>query len=60
MKKYRITIAEAITYRQFVCEIEAETEEEAKEIAKKEFIHSYYQFRYHFSIIMCHEVLNLV
>ena len=40
MKKYEITIVEAITYKQFVCEISAESEQEAKEKAKKRFCFS--------------------
>lgn len=38
MSKYKITIAENTTHRQFVGFVEAETKEEAMEKAKKEFI----------------------
>lgn len=57
MKKYKITIAEARTYKQFVCEISANSEREAKEKAKKDFALQFPEYMFHFKIIMCNEIL---
>lgn len=57
MKKYKITIAEARTYKQFVCEISSESEHEAKERAKKDFSLQFPEYMFHFKIIMCSEIL---
>lgn len=57
MKKYKITIVEAITYKQFVCEISAESEQEAKEKAKKDFAFQFPEYMFHFKIIMCSEIV---
>jgi hypothetical protein len=56
MNTYKITIAENISHRQFVGYIEAETETEAKEKAKKEFIAEKPLYDAHFKIIMCHKM----
>lgn len=53
---YKITIAENISHRQFVGYIEAETETEAKEKAKKEFLTEKPLYSAHFRIIMCHKM----
>ena len=56
MKTYKITIAEAITYKQFVCKISAESEIHAKEKAKKDFSLQFPEYMFHFQIIMCNEI----
>ena len=56
MSKYKITIAENITPRQFVGFVEAETKEEAMEKAKKEFISEKPLYSAHFKITMCHKI----
>ena len=57
MGKYKITITEAITYKQFVCEISAQSELEAKEKAKKDFDFQFPEYRFHSRIIMCSKIL---
>lgn len=57
MKKYRVTIAESISYKQFVCDISAKSEEEARQKAKEEFNFQYPQFKYHSLVIMVNEIL---
>lgn len=56
MNKYKVTIAENITHRQFVGFVEAETKEEAMEKAKKEFIEEKPLYSAHFTITMCHKI----
>lgn len=58
MNTYKITIAENITHRQFVGFVEAETETEAKEKGKNEFITEKPLYSAHFKITMCHKVQN--
>jgi len=53
---YKITIAENMTHRQFVGYIEAETETQAKEKAKKEFMTEKPIYSAHFKITMCHKM----
>ena len=56
--KYRVTIAESISYKQFVGEIEAENEQQAKEKAFEAFKCEQPQYRYHCQVIMCNPILN--
>ena len=58
MKKYRVTIAEALTCKQFVCNISAKSETEAKTKAMEEFSFQYYQYRNHSKVIMVSEILH--
>lgn len=57
MKKFRITIAEARSYKQFVCEIQANSEKEAREKAKKGFNMQYPEYMFHSKIIMCSQII---
>ena len=59
MKQYRVTIAEAISYKQFVCEISANSAEEARKSAKDEFNFQYPNYKYHSKVIMVSEILNV-
>ena len=56
--KYKITIAEAKTYKQFVGEIDADSEQQAKEKAMQVFKQEYPQYKYHCKVIMCSRVLD--
>ena len=56
MNTYKVTIAEGVTYRQFVGFIEAETKIEAKEKAKKVFMTEKPLYSAKFRIIGCHKV----
>lgn len=58
--KYRVTIAESLYYKQFVGEIEAESEVQAKEKAMQIFKQEYAQYMYHCRVIMCIPILNNV
>lgn len=57
MKKYRITIVEAISYKEFVCEIQANSEKEAKEKAKHDFNMQYPEYMFHSKVIMCSQII---
>lgn len=59
MNTYKITIAENMTHRQFVGFVEAETETEAKEKAKVQFVSEKPIYSAHFRIIMCHKMLTV-
>lgn len=56
MEKYRVTIAESMTYKQFVGEIEASNREEAKKIAREIFIKENPIYSAHCKIIMCSRI----
>ena len=56
METYKITIAENISYRQFVGFIEAETEEEAIKKAKEQFVSEKPIYNGRFRVIMCHKI----
>lgn len=58
MNTYKIVIAENIGHRQFVGFIEAESEKEAREKAKSQFIIEHPIYDAHFKIIMCHKMQN--
>lgn len=55
--KYRVTIAEAKTYKQFVVEIDAESEQEAKEKAMQIFRNEHWEYSAHCRVIMCNKIL---
>ena len=57
MKKFRITIAESRSYKQFVCEIQANSGKDAREKAKKDFNMQHPEYMFHSKIIMCSEIL---
>lgn len=57
MKEFRITIAEAMSYKQFVCEIQANSEKEAKEKAKHDFDMQYPEYMFQSKIIMCSQII---
>ena len=57
MGKYKITIAEAKTYKQFVCEVSARSESEARKKAKQDFNFHFPEYRFHSKIIMCNKIL---
>lgn len=57
MGKFRITIAEARSYKQFVCEIQATSEKKAREKAKNDFNMQYPEYMFCSKIIMCSEII---
>ena len=54
---YRVTIAEAKNYKQFVGEIEADEERQAREKAMQIFIREHWEHSAHCKVIMCSKVL---
>lgn len=56
--KYRVTIAEAKTYKQFVGEVDAGGEQEAQEKAMQIFKQENPQYMYHCKVIMCSRVIK--
>lgn len=57
MKLFRVTIAEGRTYRQFVCDIPAINEKDAREKAMQAFFREHFEFSAHCRVIMCNEIL---
>lgn len=53
MNKYRVTIVECIGYKQFVCEVIAESNASAIEQAKSEFVSKFPMYSAHFRTILC-------
>ena len=57
MKLFRVTIAEGKTYKQFVCDISAISEKDAREKAMQAFIREHFEFSAYCRVIMCNEIL---
>lgn len=55
---FKVTIAEGVSYRQFVGFVEADDEKEAREKAMNEFILQHPQYSAKFKIIMVHKMPN--
>ena len=56
MERYKCTIAEAITFKQFVCEVFADTEIAARAKAKAEFDAAFPIYSAQARVIMCSKV----
>ena len=53
MNKYRVAISECITYKQFVCEVFAESEEAAIQKAKSDFVLQFPYYSSQFRVLLC-------